>query len=204
MHVSVDRLRIGRSQAVAFELGAAKWAILLPGAGYTAQAPLLWYARRVALQAGRNVLAITDQFERETDDPLAWVEERCEAALSHVRTTDDRPLLIAKSLTSLAAPCAARESLPAIWFTPLIAARASSMAAQVVAGLRAATAPRLLIGGSNDSTWDATVASTLSGAEILELPYADHGLEAADDVDRSLEHLARATDAVRRFIDQLD
>lgn len=200
MRAAVERLRLGRSEAIAFDLDSRRWAIVLPGAGYSAQAPLLWYARRAALEAGRSVLTITDRYDPEADDPLAWVEERCDGALSHVRSQDPRPLLIAKSLTSLAALTAARQALPAVWFTPLIAERGSSVASHVLRGLREATAPHILLGGSDDPTWDAGAAAALSGAEVLELPEADHGLEVPDRVDRSLEHLARATDAVYRFI----
>jgi hypothetical protein len=199
MALTVERLQLGRCQAVAFEQGTASWAIVLPGAGYSAQAPLLWYARRAAFEAGRSVLVVTDAFDRQTDDPIRWVEERAEAALSHVRARDAHPLLITKSLTSLAARLAAAEGLPALWLTPLIADQGSMVAAQVLAGLRSGTEPRLLIGGSDDPSWDGRVAATLPNAEVLELPGADHSLEAPEDVARSLDNLKRVTDAVSRF-----
>ncbi|MDQ3879640.1 MAG: hypothetical protein M3295_00945, partial [Chloroflexota bacterium] len=187
-------------QAVAFDQGAASWAIVLPGAGYSAQAPLLWYARRAVLEAGRSVLAITDVFDRQSDeDPIQWVEERVKGALEYVRATDAHPLLIAKSLTSLASRLAAAEGLPAVWLTPLIADEGTSVAAQVLAGLRSGDKPRLLIGGTDDPTWDGRTASSLPHTAILELPGADHSLEAANDVARSLEYLKRATDAMSRF-----
>src|SRR3990170_7500534 len=131
------------------------------------------------LQLGR---CQTDVFDRQSDDPIRWVEERGEATLSHVRVHDAHPLLITKSLTSLAARLAAAEGLPAVWLTPLIADQGTAVAAQVLAGLRAGIEPRLLIGGSDDPSWDGRVASTLSNAEILELPGADHLLEAPEDL----------------------
>jgi hypothetical protein len=197
--VTVESLQLGPCQAIAFDQGTPSWAIVLPGAGYSAQAPLLWYARRAALEAGRSVIVVTDVFDRQADDPVRWVEERAEATLSYVRTHDARPLLIAKSLTSLAARFAAAERLPAVWLTPLIADQGTAVAAQVLTGLRSGIEPRLLIGGSDDPSWDGRVASTLSNAEILELPGADHSLEAPEDVARSLDNLKRATDAVSRF-----
>jgi hypothetical protein len=196
----IERVELSRCQAVAFDQGADSWAIVLPGAGYSAQAPLLWYARRAALEAGRNVLVVTDAFDRQRDDPVQWAEERGEAALSHVRAQDPHPLLIAKSLTSLAARLAADEGLAAVWFTPLIADEGTSVATRVLAGLRAAIKPRILIGGADDPTWDGRAASALSNAEILELPDADHALEVPDDVPRSLENLQSVTHAVRRFV----
>lgn len=200
MRVTVDKVQLGPCEALAFDQGAASWAIVLPGAGYSAQAPLLWYGRCAAQEAGRNVLVVTDLFDRQRDDPVRWVEERAEAALNHVRARDPHPVLITKSLTSLAAPLAAQESLPAVWLTPLIADDGTTVAAQVLAGLRAAAEPRLLIGGSADPSWDGRVALTLAAAEILELPDADHSLEVPDDVARSLANLKRVTDAVSRFL----
>jgi hypothetical protein len=199
LEVKVEKLQLGLGSAVTFDQGTASWAIVLPGAGYSTQAPLLWYARRAALEAGRSVLVVTDVFDRESDDPVQWVEERCEAALSHLRARDAHPLLITKSLTSLAAGLAAAESLPAVWLTPLIATEGSSVAEQVLTGLHAGIEPRLLVGGSDDPSWDGGVAATLSNADILELSGADHSLELADDVARSLENLKRVTEALSRF-----
>jgi hypothetical protein len=204
MGVTVESLELGRCQAVAFDQGTASWAIVLPGAGYSAQAPLLWYARRAAMEAGRSVLVVTDAFDRQRDDPIRWVEERGEAALIHVRSRDAHPLLITKSLTSLAAGLAAAAGLPAVWLTPLIADQGTAVAAQVLSGLRSGIEPRLLIGGSNDPSWDARIASTLSHAETLELPGADHSLEAPDDVAKSLDNLKRVTDALSRFVANLN
>ncbi len=203
MGVTVERLQLGSCQAVAFDQGTASWAIVMPGAGYSTQAPLLWYARRAALEAGRSVLVVTDVFDRQSDDPIRWVEKRGEATLSYVRAHDVHPLLITKSLTSLAARLAAAEGLPAVWLTPLIADQGTPVAAQVLSGLRSGSEPRLLIGGSDDPSWDGQVASTLSNAEILELPGADHSLEAPEDVARSLDHLKRVTDAISRFAARL-
>lgn len=204
MALAVETIEIGSYHAVAFDHGAPSWAIVLPGAGYSAQAPLLWYARRAAMTRGRNVLVVADAYDRQRDDAAQWVEERAAAALRYVRARDQHPLLIAKSLTSLAAPLAAAERLPAVWLTPLIAGTATSVASRVLAGLRAASEPMLLIGGSADPTWDGTVAATMPNARVLELAGADHSLEAPDDVARSLDNLRRVTDAVSRFAAGLD
>jgi hypothetical protein len=201
--VSINEVRLGAFRALSFEQGAAAWAVVMPGAGYSVQAPLLWYARAAALTAGRSVLVITDAFDREQDEPPRWVEDRVRAALDHLRGQDAHPLLVAKSLTSLAAPLAARERLPAVWLTPLIAQGGTSVATPVLDGLRAATAPRLLVGGSADPTWDRTAAASLDGADTLELPDADHSLEVPGDVTRSLANLKVVTDAVSRFARRL-
>ncbi|HEV8053978.1 MAG TPA: hypothetical protein VGP30_04030, partial [Candidatus Limnocylindrales bacterium] len=157
---------LGVCREQAFDIGADRWVILLPGAGYAVTAPLLWFAREAALAGGSNVLALTDTFNG-SDDPLRWVEERAEAAIQHVDGPIP-PLLIAKSLTSLAAPLAARLGLSAVWLTPLINAAGTSVSRVVLDGLAAASAPCLLVGGSADPSWDMVIARSVPRAEVLE------------------------------------
>jgi catechol 2,3-dioxygenase-like lactoylglutathione lyase family enzyme len=189
---------LGVCRGQAFDTGADRWVILLPGANYSPTAPLLWFAREAALAGGWNVLAVSDIFNR-THDPLRWVEERAEAAIQHV---DDPtpPLLIAKSLTSLAAPLAARLGLSAVWLTPLISSAEGAVARVVLDGLSAASAPCLLVGGTADPTWDAAIARSVPRAEVLEIGGADHLLQIPGDVAGSVDALDRVVSAVATFI----
>jgi len=189
---------LGVCRGMAFDAGADRWVILLPGAGYTVTAPLLWFARETALAGGWNVLAVSDTFNG-TDDPLGWVEERAEAAIRYVDGPIP-PLLIAKSLTSLAAPLAARLGLSAVWLTPLINASGTSVSQLVLDGLAAASAPCLLVGGTADPTWDAAIARSVPSAEVLEISDADHRLQIPGDVAGSLDALDRVVSAVATFI----
>jgi hypothetical protein len=200
MRVYPDPVDLGPCPGLVFDQGATSWVVLLPGAAYSAQAPLLWFARRAAMDAGRNVVAVVDTFDRDVD-PVRWVEERVEAALAYVRDRDPQPVVIGKSLTSLAGSIAARDGLPAVWLTPMIAA-GHELTAPAVAGLHAGSAPRLLIGGTADPSWDGAVARSFPSAEIVELEGADHGLEVAD-IATSAANLAAVADAIRRFLESL-
>ncbi len=200
--LTVQHLDLTGVRSVSFDQGAQSWAIVLPGAGYSAQAPLLWYARRAVMAAGRNAVVVTDTFDRERDEAVSWVEERAAAALSHVAAMDPHPLLVAKSITSLATPFAAVHGLPAVWLTPLIA-KASPASEAVLRGLRSSSKPRLLVGGTADPSWDGAALSAMSNADVLELPRADHSLELAGDVGASLEYLRQVTDAIHTFASQL-
>jgi len=62
--------------------------------------------------------------------------------------TGAAPVVIGKSLGSLAAPIVADRGLTAIWFTPLLTDQPT------VAALRRATGPFLLVGGTADQFWD--------------------------------------------------
>ena len=189
---------LGVCRGKAFDIGADRWVILLPGAGYAVTAPLLWFAREAALAGGWNVLAVSDTFNG-TDDPLRRAEERAEAAIRHVDGASP-PLLIAKSLTSLAAPLAARLGLSAVWLTPLINAAGTSVSQLVTDGLAAASAPCLLVGGSADPTWDTAIARSVPRAEVLEIGGADHRLQIPGDVAGSVDALHRVVSAVATFI----
>jgi len=143
---------------------------------------------------------VVDTFGRDVE-PVGWVDERVEAALAHVRDGDPRPVVIGKSLTSLAASVAARDRLPAVWLTPLIAA-GHELTPLVLDGLRAGSAPMLLVGGTADPSWDGDVARSFASAETLELEGADHGLEVPD-IATSAANLATVADAIRRFLESI-
>jgi predicted alpha/beta-hydrolase family hydrolase len=200
MDVEPRTVDLGPCPGVSFDQGGAAWVVILPGAMYSPEAPLLWFARRAALAAGRNVLTVVDAFDRE-QNPVTWVEARLEAALANVHERDAHPVVIGKSLTSLAASIAARDHLPAVWLTPLIAA-GHPVTPMVVAAMHAGTAPRLLVGGLADPSWDGEVARSFTDAEVLELEGADHGLED-DDIAASAANLATVAGAIQRFLERL-
>lgn len=193
---------LGVCNGVQFDRGGDAWVILLPGANYPATAPLLWFAREAALAAGRNVLAVIDSFDGTTD-PKRWAEGRAEAAIRHLGD-GARPMLVAKSITSLAAHLAARLGLPAVWLTPLINEAGTSVASAVIDGLAETSAPFLLIGGSADPSWDSARARSFTRAEVLEIADADHALQVPGDVARSIDALRAVTMAVADFIGAAD
>lgn len=117
----ISEVDIGPCGAVAFDQDGEQWVVLLPGAGYPTTAPLFWFAREAALAGGRNVLAVVDRYDGDTD-PLRWAEERAEASLRHIGA-GPHTVLVGKSITSLAAPVAARRALHAVWLTPLLGGR---------------------------------------------------------------------------------
>jgi hypothetical protein len=195
MAVQMSEVDLGPCPGRRYEAGHSRWSIILPGAMYPPDAPLLWFSREAALAAGFNVLAVWDTFDRQ-GDPRAWVETRLDAALAQV--PDEAPLLITKSLTSLASRAAAARELPGVWLTPLVAA-AYPAAPQVMEGLAAGHAPCLLVGGGADSSWDAAVARMVPQSTIVEIADADHVLQVPGNLARSLEALRTVATAVHAF-----
>lgn len=187
----MERFDLGVCEGLFFRGDPKRTAVVLPGAFYVPAAPLLWFASRVLGSAGWSVLQVWD---RRTDDsdPLRWVDDRLEAALAAAGGHGE-VLVVAKSITSLAAPRIADLSLPAVWLTPLL------NQAVVRDGLESATAPRLLAGGTADPTWDSPFAAALADATVVEIPGANHAIEFPEDHRASLSALGVVADAIAAF-----
>lgn len=193
----VDWIDIGPSKAMWLPGEKESTAIVLPGAMGAGAQPLLWFGRAAAQQHGWSALVVWDEYNGglEGREPVEWVEERANAALTFA--ADRRCILIAKSLSSCAAGIAADRALPAIWFTPLL------NRPDVVAALRRAEAPSLLVGGTGDPMWDSSVAMSLKG-EVHEVEGADHSLELSGDALGSADVLKTVTHRTVDFMRRLD
>ncbi len=157
--------------------------------------PLLWYAADAAAARGAEIRRVSWSRPDEPPslDPAArgpWVREDAEPAL------DGAALVIAKSLGTYAAPLAAERGLPAVWLTPTLTE------SYVADGLRRATAPFLLVGGTADPYWDSGLAHDLT-PHVLEVPDADHGMYVEGPLARSVDVLGRVVTAVEYFLDEV-
>jgi pimeloyl-ACP methyl ester carboxylesterase len=167
-------------------------AVLVPGAGYTAQGPLLAYARLGVERRGAQARVISWS-PPSLDDAtqwVAWVRERVLEALGN-----DTALIIGKSLGSMAAGLAAERELPAVWLTPLL------HRPEVVEAIGAAHRPPLLVGGTGDRTWDGAVARRLS-PHVVEIPDADHALYVPGAVARTAATAGRVAQEIEDFLDR--
>lgn len=167
-------------------------AVLVPGVGYTAQGPLLAYARLAVERRGAEARVISwspPRLETATEQ-VAWVRDQVADVLG-----EDGALVIGKSLGSLAAGLVAERGLPAIWLTPLL------YRADVVEAIAAAEHPPLLVGGTGDRSWDGAVARRLS-PHVVEIPDADHALYVPGPVSGTAAAAGRVVDAVEEFLDR--
>jgi len=121
---------------------------------------------------------------------VTWTIDEMTAA------TGTAPVIIGKSLGSLAAPVVADRGLAAVWFTPLLTDEPT------VAALRRATGPCLLVGGTADRFWDGQTARSIT-ADIVEIDGADHGMFVPGRLAASAAVLGQVISAVEDFLDRV-
>jgi hypothetical protein len=168
--------------------------VLVPGRHYSVQAPLLSYVGE-ALER-RSVVVERMTWSPPPDATPLWVAQQVGGVLGRM---GGRPLLVGKSLGTLAAPLAAAvgHPLPGIWLTPLL------REPFVVAALRRATEPALIIGGTADDVagWDSDLVRSL-GPTVHEVPDGDHSLMVPGPLLDSARVLGAVASAVERFLDE--
>jgi hypothetical protein len=175
-------------------------AVIIPGRFMGPYQPLLFYAGLAVRARGASVEPIDWQPPSSTGPSgdaavrKAWVLSQIAPVLDRLPGT---PLVVGKSLGTYAAELAAQRGLPAIWYTPLL------LDDLVVASLRAATAPFLLIGGTADTmAWDGALARSLT-PYVWEVPDADHGLIVPAGLAAAAAVLGEVTTAAERFLDEV-
>jgi pimeloyl-ACP methyl ester carboxylesterase len=175
-------------------------AVVAPGGNYGPDGPLLMYARLAVERRGGRAHRIEWQLDPSGGADFSQLRAMVNAQVTSLvdevtAATGTPPVIIGKSLGSLAAPLVADRGLAAVWFTPLLTDEATA------AALRRATGPYLLVGGTADRLWDREVARSL-GPEVIEIDGADHGMIVPGGLAASAAVLGKVITAVEAFIDQ--
>ncbi len=176
---------------------------------YSVERPLLNYARLAVTRRGgvAHDLNWAVPALPSGEDQRRWVRDQVTGALDQVAGTSGHanpmtghavqlPLVIGKSMASLAAPVVEGRGLAAIWLTPLLGDEPT------VTSLRAATGPALLIGGTADSQWDGDIARSIS-PHVLEVDNADHSMLVPGPLAASAAVLGQVSTAIEGFIDHV-
>lgn len=178
--------------------GTGRSAVLAPGGNYGVDGPLLMYARLAVSRRDGSTHPIRWQLagSRDFSQQRGKVASQVAAAVDELTAaTGAAPVVIGKSLGSLAAPIVADRGLTAIWFTPLLTDQPT------VAALRRATGPFLLVGGTADQFWDGRAARSLT-RHVIEIDGADHGLFVPGPLSRSAAVLGQVVTAFEDFLDR--
>ena len=171
----------------------ARVATILPGSGYTAMGPLLWYARAALSDQGWTVRTL------EWTTKPTWDEARnaYEELLDGIDAPDEDALhiVVAKSLGTLAMPLAVRLGLPGVWLTPVLTSEDAPDVRETAGEL---DEDHLLIGGTADHLWDGDLVDG-SEADVVEVENADHSLEVPNDRSENLAILDEVISAIEEF-----
>lgn len=164
-------------------------ALILPGARYSVDRPLLSSAAAMLERRGWQVSAVRWDLGEQVGEAEGFVVGAAEQ-LAEQAPNANRTLVVGKSLASHAAGWAVARGYPSVWLTPLLTAPAIRDA------IGNSTNPTLLIGGTSDDCWDRLPQR--DGLEILEVEKADHGLRVPDrrESDRILDDV---TARIERF-----
>ncbi|WP_263089458.1 hypothetical protein [Curtobacterium sp. RIT-PI-V] len=167
--------------------------LVLAGAGYGQQAPLLWWTSEIAAAAGCEVVPPRWHVDDAAGvDPVGFVETAVASALGD-RLPD---LVVAKSFGCFALPWALRNDVPGVWLTPVLTHD------DVAAALARATDAHDAIGGGDDTMWRPERASG-TRARLRTVAGTDHSLQVPGDWRRSQRLQADVFDVVERRITAL-
>lgn len=168
--------------------GGERVATVLPGRGYTCDAPLLHYTRLLLRTRGWTVRTVRWRVPPSPAQLLDAAPDLLDAVQA------SQHLVVAKSLGTWVLPLAVERGLPGVWLTPLLREDRLLQAA------RASSSPTMLVGGSADPSWDSGAAAA-SGQRVLEVAGADHSLEVVGDVAASIQALQLVVAEVADFLD---
>lgn len=177
--------------------GPGRSAVLAPGGNYGPDGPLLMYAGLAVRRRDGRIRTIAWDLPGTSDlgQLRGRVAAQVAAAIDEMTAaTGAAPVIIGKSLGSLAAPLVADRGLAAVWFTPLLTDEPT------VAALRRAAAPCLLAGGTADEFWDGQLARSIT-AHVAEIPGADHRMFVPGPLAASAAALGQVITAVEDFLD---
>ncbi|WP_150307050.1 alpha/beta fold hydrolase [Planctomonas psychrotolerans] len=146
-------------------------ALVLPGAGYTVQAPLLYWSALALTEAGWDVWSVdwhADIRAAGRQDPARFVKD---ALVQAIRELPSAPsAVIGKSVGSFALPFFLEHNVRGAWLTPILTDPRVAAAAQ-----RASTR-HLFVGGTADPLWrpEGTLPTS---PNVIEVPEGNHSLE---------------------------
>lgn len=188
--------------------------VVLPGQGYTAHMPVLYYPTGLLANRGADVLCVEYDYYRKPAFGRAsgiersrWLFADAAAALEAglAQRPYERIVLVGKSLGTLAMGHLITTDIrlaqsPCIWLTPLV--RNETLRRQI-----AQAKPRsFFVSGTADPHYDpagfAEIVEVTRGQSLV-IESANHSLEIANNISESLRAMERVVQAVETFLDEV-
>jgi len=194
------------------EQPAEHLALVLPGLGYNADMPLLYYSSRLLLERKCDVLQLRPDYQGRVFQAASQEERRErmyeDAAAGLQAGLDQGPykklVLVGKSIGTLGMALLINEfknlgSPVTIWITPLL------REVLVVDAALACAAPAFFMVGTADSTFDPAALGYIqkkTGAQAWKAENANHSLELPQDPLAFLDLLRKGMEVLSAFLDQ--
>jgi len=189
-------------------------AFMLPGLGYTADMPLLYYSKMLLLNRGVDVLQLmpatrTEEFQAlDGESRRNWLRSDMLAGLDAGLAQHNYVgiVLVGKSIGSISIALglpAAQSRLPTCvaWLTPIFRESVVMDAAISCIG------SSFFLCGNADSTFEPDqlelIRKSNQGAVALVVNRADHSLEIDGDEERTFQALQEGMQAFGRFLDRV-
>jgi predicted alpha/beta-hydrolase family hydrolase len=186
-------------------------AVLLPGFAYTLDMPLFYYAEKLLLERGWDVLRVEYAYHKCPEFQTLSKPERDRWLLADTtaawrvglgQRAYERVVLIGKSLGTLAMGRLLTLADPpptvgAVWLTPLLSSERLGQQISQYGG------PSLFVIGTADPHFDPVVLEKMQVATIGEavvVTNADHGMDIPGDTIASVHAVERVVEALGRFL----
>jgi predicted alpha/beta-hydrolase family hydrolase len=186
-------------------------ALLLPGYGYTLDMPLFYYAEKLLLERGWDVLRVEYAYNTRPEFQTLPKSERDRWLLADTtaawraglgQRTYERIVLIGKSLGTLAMGhlltlVAPPPAVGAVWLTPLLAVERLRQQIVQYGG------PSLFVIGTADPQFEPVALEMMQVAttgEAVVVKNADHGMDIPGDPIASVRAVERVVEALSRFL----
>ncbi|TFE00097.1 alpha/beta fold hydrolase [Jeotgalibacillus sp. R-1-5s-1] len=186
-------------------------ALILPGAGYSIQAPLMHYATSLLVKEGYQVILADYAYNKESYNSMSDEEYRAsvlkDGELIFEKTgqlrKDGSLLIVGKSIGTM---MMAQESnlnrlsdVKAIWMTPLVHGELVRQA------LEHTKWPSLSIIGDHDFCYSPEAAEAIERNPLVNnevIAGTDHALQFEDDLLGSIDVLKQVVESLVRFLQQ--
>lgn len=200
------KLLVNDVNCTLFETVNNKICFVLSGTGYTYDKPALYYLTQLMIEKGYDVIQINYSFEKdlfkESDDIIS---QTIYDLVNRVVTTQlkkvayEEVIFIGKSLGTIPIVNQYMQqnfNVPVkfINLTPLL------LINKLYINLQQTNYRCLIIIGNSDPHYDSEKLKALSKHKIIVLPNANHSLDVANDVVKSIQILEQSIEEVSLFI----
>lgn len=192
--------------------GSTSLALILPGVGYTSAMPLLYYAERLLIERGCDVLTVDYDYRSisRTLPRNEWQERLFADTLQSLSVAYGHHsyasvVLVGKSLGTMAmAHLLESQRWPigaSVWLTPILRRE------DVRRELEKMSHRAFVATGTDDGEYDKPLLHELEqrhGVDVCTIESAEHSIDIVGDVPGSVEAVRTVMQRVQAFLERID